>query len=78
MKETHKMFEYTIECKREMMCWIYNISDKFEVQKDLGDNIFQVFFNTHMSRTEFIDSYGELEGWSFIESLPLQVPVCSM
>ena len=57
------MYEHNISCKREAMCWLYNISDKFEVLKDLGGDTFQVFFTSDRSEAELRNDYGILLGW---------------
>ena len=57
------MNEYTVTCKRELMCWLTNISEHFEILKDLGDETFQVFFRTTSTHEEIKSSMGISLGW---------------
>lgn len=63
MGRRRPMYEHTIECSREMMCWLYNIADEFKVLKDLGDNTFQVFFRSTWDRDDIKSQYGVSLGW---------------
>lgn len=63
MKEEKNIHRHNIICKKELMCWLNNISDIFEVKKDLGNGNFQVFFISSWSTKQLKEHYGVSLGW---------------